>query len=334
MFNKSSFCHIASNNRNDQKGSVFIYKTTDTLAQVTQSGYFNEKLIDINVHDLIIHVQYDQVARTLKKSVLIVTERTLDNVETTPILDQTIGEDIDQLGDQVASIEEKIPGAASAANQLADKAFVNDIKTAIETTIAGINTSISTLNNDLSQTNQDLAQTNQNLAQTNQNLEQTNQNLEQTNQNLAQTNQNLAQTNQDLAQASGLITELSNGKADRNLLNTTDNVDIVIESQLPTADNGYTWYRKYKSGWVEQGGIKLQNTASKQDLSLPIEMNGPTYSVLTSVMDDNLSDYVFCVKVTDKTTTGFKTTVWGSYQQGISTSGENFVWQVSGVSAQ
>ena len=138
MFNKSSFCHIASNNRNDQKGSVFIYKTTDTLAQVTQSGYFNEKLIDINVHDLIIHVQYDPVARTLKKSVLIVTERTLDNVETTPILDQTIVEDInqlgnqiDQLGDQVAGIEEKIPENASAQNQLATKSEIPTVPTNI-----------------------------------------------------------------------------------------------------------------------------------------------------------------------------------------------------------
>lgn len=138
MFNKSSFCHIASNNRNEQKGSVFIYKTTDTLAQVTQSGYFNEKLIDINVHDLIIHVQYDPVARTLKKSVLIVTERTLDNVETTPILDQTIVENIDQLGDQidqlgnqVAGIEEKIPENASAQNQLATKSEIPTVPTNI-----------------------------------------------------------------------------------------------------------------------------------------------------------------------------------------------------------
>lgn len=123
-------------------------------------------------------------------------------------------------------------------------------------------------------------------------------------------------------------------KANTDLGNIPTNYDYVVESQEPTANNGYTWYRKYKSGWVEQGGIKLQNTDSKQDLSLPIEMNGPTYSVLTSVMDDNLSNYVFCVKVTDKTTTGFKTTVWGSYQQGISTSGYNFVWQVSGMSAQ
>lgn len=169
MFNKSSFCHIASNNRNDQKGSVFIYKTTDTLAQVTQSGYFNEKLIDINVHDLIIHVQYDPVARTLKKSVLIVTERTLDNVETTPILDQTVvgnidqlgdqidqlvgnidqlgnqidrlgnqvGNQIDQLGNQVAGIEKKIPKNASAQNQLATK---NEIPT--------VPANISAFNND------------------------------------------------------------------------------------------------------------------------------------------------------------------------------------------
>lgn len=138
MFNKSSFCHIASNNRNDQKGSVFIYKTTDTLAQVTQSGYFNEKLIDINVHDLIIHVQYNPVTRTLKKSVLIVTERTLDNVETAPILDQTIVENIDQLGnqidrlgDQVAGIEEKIPENASAQNQLATKSEIPTVPTNI-----------------------------------------------------------------------------------------------------------------------------------------------------------------------------------------------------------
>lgn len=126
MFNKSNFCHIASNNRNDQKGSVFIYKTSDSLSQVTQSGYFNEKLIDINVHDLIIHVQYDPVARTLKKSLLIVTERTMDNVETAPILDQTIGDDLADLGDQVAGIEEKIPSNASATNQLATESDITN----------------------------------------------------------------------------------------------------------------------------------------------------------------------------------------------------------------
>ena len=28
----------------------------------------------------------------------------------------------------------------------------------------------------------------------------------------------------------------------------------VIDFQEPTSANNYTWYRKYKSGWVEQGG--------------------------------------------------------------------------------
>ncbi len=30
--------------------------------------------------------------------------------------------------------------------------------------------------------------------------------------------------------------------------------DYVVAWQMPTAENNNTWYRKYKSGWVEQGG--------------------------------------------------------------------------------
>ena len=30
--------------------------------------------------------------------------------------------------------------------------------------------------------------------------------------------------------------------------------DYVIAWQNPTAENNYTWYRKYKSGWLEMGG--------------------------------------------------------------------------------
>ena len=33
-----------------------------------------------------------------------------------------------------------------------------------------------------------------------------------------------------------------------------DGIDYVVESKLPTAEDP-TWYRKYKSGWVEQGGV-------------------------------------------------------------------------------
>lgn len=53
-----------------------------------------------------------------------------------------------------------------------------------------------------------------------------------------------------------------NNKADRDLNNIPSNIDYVIDSQLPTAENNYTWYRVYKSGLVEQGGIITSETYS------------------------------------------------------------------------
>ena len=35
--------------------------------------------------------------------------------------------------------------------------------------------------------------------------------------------------------------------------NVLANIDYVVESKFPTADDP-TWYRVYKSGWLEQGG--------------------------------------------------------------------------------
>lgn len=51
-----------------------------------------------------------------------------------------------------------------------------------------------------------------------------------------------------------------------------DEPDVVVKTQLPTAENNYTWYRLYKSGWVEQGGRggALENGA--KIITLPIAM--------------------------------------------------------------
>lgn len=72
----------------------------------------------------------------------------------------------------------------------------------------------------------------------------------------------------------GQITEALNDKTDRDMRNvdTTAGGDAVIEYQEPTADNGYTWYRKYKSGWVEQGGHKDDTSTGYQSVTLPVEM--------------------------------------------------------------
>ena len=64
-----------------------------------------------------------------------------------------------------------------------------------------------------------------------------------------------------------------------------DEPDVVVKTQLPTAANNYTWYRLYKSGWVEQGGI----APASQELELvtvtiPVAMQNSTYGVLVTNM--------------------------------------------------
>lgn len=101
MFNKNNFCHIASNNRNEKKAGVFVYKTTDNLETVATSGYFNDKIVDINLHDLIIHEWHNPVDRTdVQRNLLCVVERTLDNVGTIVIKGQW-EEDIEQALDDL-----------------------------------------------------------------------------------------------------------------------------------------------------------------------------------------------------------------------------------------
>lgn len=107
MFKTQNFCHIASNNRNNVKVGVFVYRTTDDLATVTTSGYFNGRIIDINLHDLIIHEQVDTADQTkVQRNLLCVTQRTLENVGTAVIKSKWEG-DIEQ---DIADIEQEIAG--------------------------------------------------------------------------------------------------------------------------------------------------------------------------------------------------------------------------------
>ena len=73
----------------------------------------------------------------------------------------------------------------------------------------------------------------------------------------------------------------SNVTTNTNNITTLDNrtnglTDYVIESQLPTSQNNSTWYRKYKSGWVEQGGVI---SGRQGTVTLPIQMNSSSYTI-------------------------------------------------------
>lgn len=66
-------------------------------------------------------------------------------------------------------------------------------------------------------------------------------------------------------------------------------LDYVVESQEPSSANSYTWYRKYKSGWVEQGG---DFTGGGTTVTLPVEMADTHYTVATTHTVSESENYI------------------------------------------
>lgn len=60
-----------------------------------------------------------------------------------------------------------------------------------------------------------------------------------------------------VAQAAEFMTALG-GKAGTDLSNVSSNIDYIVESKV---NSDGSWYRKYKSGWLEQGGTGLTVSA-------------------------------------------------------------------------
>ena len=101
----------------------------------------------------------------------------------------------------------------------------------------------------------------------------------------------------------GAISEALNDKMDRDLQNvdTVSGADAVVEYQLPTADNGYTWYRKYASGWVEQGGLIADTTGGGGTVPLIVEMADPYYSLFIQTYNSGTQSVIY----TNRTVTSF-----------------------------
>lgn len=112
---------------------------------------------------------------------------------------------------------------------------------------------------------------------------------------------------------------------------TAQTADYVVEWQVPTDLNGYTWYRKYSSGWVEQGGSAdlVATSGTVQTITLPIEMANNRYSVSATEHCDRSGTGGYSVGWRSKTTT--------SFALAGSSSGTNISntwdWQVSGMAA-
>lgn len=104
----------------------------------------------------------------------------------------------------------------------------------------------------------------------------------------------------------------------------------VIEFQEPTAANGYTWYRKYADGWVEQGGCFSQtiNTGdTKWSANLLIPM--ANYYYVTNVQTDGSYSGNTTIQCENNGTTKIQ-----GYARAPSGGGsKRIMWSVSGMAA-
>lgn len=107
-------------------------------------------------------------------------------------------------------------------------------------------------------------------------------------------------------------------------------VDVVVAWQKPTADNNYTWYRKYASGWVEQGG--QYNGKGVFTIPLSVPMADTKFTALVAPMipnsqtDNNL--LCFCRNVsTTSLTVCFYDSDGADPRDGIAG------WEVKGMAA-
>ena len=91
--------------------------------------------------------------------------------------------------------------------------------------------------------------------------------------------------------------------------------DYVVEWQAPTDLNNYTWYRKYKSGWVEQG------VTGKGVITLPIPMANTQYSIVATRLSSSADFLVSAISVS---TTQIQINL---------SSGTSAYWKVCGMGA-
>lgn len=117
---------------------------------------------------------------------------------------------------------------------------------------------------------------------------------------------------------------------------TLNGYDYVVESQLPTADNNYTWYNKYKSGRIEMGGVYQKasftlgsgSTTEISDITFPKTLaESPK---IVSVADDMT---FFNLHVIERTTTGLKVKISNQLPVSNTQVACNIFWSVQGTIA-
>lgn len=122
-----------------------------------------------------------------------------------------------------------------------------------------------------------------------------------------------------------IITALT-AKADVDLNNVSSNIDYVVEAWQ--SDDGSMWYRRYKSGWLEQGGT--QKVYTNQVLSFPAPFADTNYALVGLPIEMNANMGSNDMSYSTKTATSIKFILRFN---GAAQSGFNCMWYASGKGA-
>ena len=109
----------------------------------------------------------------------------------------------------------------------------------------------------------------------------------------------------------------------------------VIAFQAPTAQNNYTWYRKYADGWVEQGGVFTNAAPTEQfnSIALAVTMSDANYFVSTTCVSAYTSaagtSHAYAMEK-GAVINNLSTTAFEVFTQEAS-SGTKVLWEVKGM---
>ena len=90
------------------------------------------------------------------------------------------------------------------------------------------------------------------------------------------------------------------------LISLLESIDYVVEYKLPTEEDP-SWYRVYKSGWLEQGGIYKDTEDKTVTINLLKPFKTHEYTVhRTNITENSGTGSSRADGVSNRTTTSFK----------------------------
>ena len=116
-------------------------------------------------------------------------------------------------------------------------------------------------------------------------------------------------------------------KADTALSNVLANIDYVVESKFPT-DTDPSWYRVYKSGWLEQGG-RVQKTSKELNVTMTKAFADVSYALSVTACYPGSGDSTVVVRINTTVTTSSSFRIQASWD---SSSGY-IQWEAKGIGA-